>query len=221
MASDRKQEYFSSRFREDQKRKKAWRYLTRYLQRYVAESDSVLELGAGYSYFINEISAKSKFSIDLFEDLGKFSSQDVNFHVGDVTDLSFLANSSIDVFFASNLFEHLERHQLEQMLQEIIRVGSPNFRVMIIQPNYRLCSKRYFDDYTHVTVFSDISIRDWMESHGFRCVVNMPRFLPLTVKSKLGLFSRLLPIYIRFPIRPFAGQMFLIFTKDVNSNLTL
>jgi ubiquinone/menaquinone biosynthesis C-methylase UbiE len=214
MGNNHNQKYFSSRFSEDQKRKKAWKYLTNYLQRYVSESDSILELGAGYSYFINEIRAKSKYSIDLFEDLGKFSSPDVEFHVGDVTNLSFLKDSSVDVFFASNLFEHLDRQQLELMLQEIDRVGSPNFRVIVIQPNYRLCSKRYFDDYTHVTIFTDISMRDWMQSHGYRCLVSKPKFLPLTVKSRLSLFTNLIPLYIRFPIRPLAGQMLLIFSKN-------
>ena len=38
----------------------------------------------------------------------------------------------------------------------------------------------------------------------------VPRFLPLTVKSRAGGLTFLVPFYLRSPWRPFAGQMFVL-----------
>lgn len=214
MQPEYSESYFKTRFREDDVRLKSWKHLTRYLQRYISEQETILELGAGYGYFINEIKAQSKFAIDLFEGLGEYCQPDVKYHIGNVTDLSAFKTSTVDIFFASNLLEHLDRNDLDKLMLEVSRVGKPNCKFIVIQPNYRYCSKRYFDDYTHLTIFSDISIRDWMSSKGYNCIKSQPRFLPLTVKSRGRFLVGLLPLYLRSPIKPIAGQMFLIFSKS-------
>jgi SAM-dependent methyltransferase len=221
MQPEYSEKYFKTRFREDAIRLRSWKYLTRYLQRYVSEGDTILELGAGYGYFINEIKAHSKFAVDLFQELGEYCQPDVKYHIGNVTDLSVFETSTVDIFFASNLLEHLDRKDLDKLLLEVCRVGKPNCKFIVIQPNYRYCSKRYFDDYTHLTIFSDISMRDWMSSKGFDCIKSQPRFLPLTLKSRGRFLVGLLPLYLRSPIKPMAGQMFLMFSRseDVAKNI--
>ena len=66
----------------------------------------------------------------------------------------------------------------------------------MIQPNFRLAPRRYFDDYTHRTIFTDVSLCDWLEAAGFNIVKAIPRFLPLTVKSPGGSLSFLVPSVI-------------------------
>ena len=46
-------DYYATRFRPDPRRARLWAHLTRYLSRYVPPGGTVLELGAGYCYFIN------------------------------------------------------------------------------------------------------------------------------------------------------------------------
>ena len=206
--------YFDSRFVEDLKRAKSWAYLCEYFQRFVPREATVLELGAGYCYFINQIDAERKIAVDLFPDLERYASADVEAHLADATKLDFIDKESVDIIFASNFLEHLEWGQLHSLMNEMTRVLSPNGQIILMQPNYRLSYRSYFDDYTHRTIFTDRTLLDWFESHHFICEFSKPRFLPLTVKSRLGAFSRAIPLYLRSPWKPFAGQMCFVFRNS-------
>ena len=76
----------------------------------------------------------------------------------------------------------------------------------ILQPNYRFAYREYFDDYTHVAVYSDRSLVDFLDAHGFRVLDCRPRFMPLTVKSPC-MFPRGDPAYLRLPFKPMGKQM--------------
>jgi hypothetical protein len=77
----------------------------------------------------------------------------------------------------------------------------------ILQPNYRYAYREYFDDYTHVSVFSHISLTDFLRANGFDVLEISPRFLPLTVKSRLPVSPWLIRAYLASPIKPLAKQM--------------
>ena len=79
-----------------------------------------------------------------------------------------------------------------------------------MQPNFRLDPHRYFDDYTHRTVWTDRSLEDVVAARGLTVVHSEPRFLPLTMKSKLSFGHRLVPLYLKLPYRPLAGQMLVV-----------
>ena len=86
---------------------------------------------------------------------------------------------------------------------------------MLVQPNFRVRPKQYFDDYTHVSVFTDRSLPDLVEAHGFVRERVEARFLPLTMKSRLSFAHRIVPLYLRLPWRPLAGQMLVIARLEV------
>jgi hypothetical protein len=96
------------------------------------------------------------------------------------------------------------------MIAEIRRVLTPHGRLALVQPNFRLAPRRYFDDYTHRTIFTDVSLGDWLESEQFKVIKMVPRFMPLTVKGRAGGMTWLVPLYLMLPWRPFAGQMFVL-----------
>ena len=79
----------------------------------------MLELGAGYCHFINNIQAKERFAVDLWPEVTRCAVAPVKAHVGSVSDLGFLPPGSIDVVFASNLFEHLSQQELASTLKEV------------------------------------------------------------------------------------------------------
>jgi SAM-dependent methyltransferase len=203
--------YFATRFAYDERRARLWKRLTPYLGRYCGGARSVLELGAGYCYFINQIPAPRRVAVDVSETVLTSSAEGVEAVQSDAGDfLRRSPDAAFDLVFASNFFEHFDWPVLEALLPQVIRVLAPGGRLMLIQPNFRLAPSRYFDDFTHRTIFTDVSIRDWLEHHGLRVVTLVPRFLPLTVKSRLGDLSFLVPLYLRLPFRPFAGQMFVL-----------
>lgn len=207
--------YFSTRFSHDAGRQGVWREIVRFVSRDFAGRASILELGPGYCDFINQANVRKKYAIDLSDEALQHAAHDVDFHVGDCADLSFLAAESIETTFASNLLEHLERPRLEETLREVRRVLKPGGRLLLIQPNFRLCYANYFDDYTHVTVFSDISLTDFLRAHGFSIVRCIPGLLPFSMKSRLPKWPVLVRAFLHAPFRPGAKQMYVVAEKPL------
>ncbi len=83
----------------------------------------------------------------------------------------------------------------------------------MIQPNFRLEPRRYFDDYTHRTAFTDNGFRDFLTAEGWKIAHSEPRFLPFTMKSKLPTAAWLVRLYLSLPYRPMAGQFLVIAEK--------
>ena len=80
----------------------------------------------------------------------------------------------------------------------------------MLQPNYRYAYREYFDDYTHVAIYSHVSLADLLAAHGWEVVDVRPRFLPLSVKSRLPTWSLLVWAYLRSPFKPLGKQMLIV-----------
>jgi SAM-dependent methyltransferase len=200
--------YHSTRFGFDERREVLWRTLCKYYFSKVIRADSsVLEIGVGYGHFINNIDCVKKFAVDSWENFPKYINPGVHTRVCNAWELDFVENRSIDFVFASNVFEHLTREQFAQTLAVVKQKLKPGGSIIILQPNYRFAFREYFDDYTHISIYSDISICDFIESNGFQILERRPRFLPFTLKSRLPVFPLLIRLYLIFPIKPFAKQM--------------
>lgn len=178
--------YYETRYSFDEGRAKVWRAIAEYLQQYVdADSDCVLDVGAGYCDFVNNIRARTRQAVDLDANVARFAAPGVVFHQAGVDNLGVIDTASVDVLFASNLLEHLDDAQLSQAIAEFKRVMRPGACAMFMQPNFRYAFREYFDDYTHRRVFTDQSLRDIFEASGFETIAMHPRFLPFSLKSRL------------------------------------
>ncbi len=207
-------EYYETRYTFDVGRARVWKAIAEHLQRFInEETDSVLDLGAGYCDFINNIKAKRKFAVDQNPVSGQYCRGDVNFVASSVTNLDVLEANSIDVLFASNLLEHLDDAEMMTALQEFGRILKNGARVILMQPNYRYAYKEYFDDYTHKKVYTHVSLRDFFQANGYESIEVVPRFLPFSLKSKLPKSYFLTKLYLLSFYRPMAKQMLLVFRK--------
>ena len=201
--------YFATRLSPDPRREQLWTHLTDYLQQFVPPDAAALELGAGYCYFINRVRARHRVAVDVSPAIAQWAAAGVQGVRADA--LQYLRDAEpeqFDFILASNFFEHFEWQALNEMIGLIRRILKPAGRLAIIQPNFRLAPRRYFDDYTHRAIFTDVSLADWLRSAGLEVTRLIPRFLPLTVKSRMGRLVFLAPLYLRLPYRPAAGQMF-------------
>ena len=77
--SNNDKNYHKTRFKFDPGRLKVWRAITEYIQPYVGEDKTVLDLGCGYGDFINQIQAKKKYGLDLGPDVKDYINKDVQF----------------------------------------------------------------------------------------------------------------------------------------------
>lgn len=208
--------YFATRMSFDARRRTLWQSLWRfYFSRIIRPTDAVLELGCGHADFINAVQAKRRITVDMWPEYPRFVDSGIEAHVGSVTDLGFLPNDSIDVAFASNLLEHLPQSACAEMLDQVRRAMRRGGRLILVQPNYRFAFREYFDDYTHVTVYSHVSLSDFLTAHGFRVTHCEPRFLPLTLKSRMPVMPWLIWTYLHLPVKPLARQMLLIAEPNV------
>ena len=203
--------YLDSRFRPHPKRQQVWRHIAAYLERWWEPSDStIVDVGAGYCTFVNVARARHRIAVDIHPRLDQYADCEVRCVTASATDLHEIESSTCDVVFASNLLEHLTRDEIMRALAEFRRILRPGGRLILLQPNYRLCSSQYYDDYTHVTPLSDRSLGDVVEVAGFRLRQLEPRFLPLTLRSTGSRLAFLVPLYLRSPVRPLAKQMLVV-----------
>jgi SAM-dependent methyltransferase len=200
--------YFQTRFAPDDRRDVLWSTLWRhYFAPLVSPTDCVLELGAGYGSFINQVVARRRIAVDAWEGFVNHLHPDVEARIGDVTELSFLQPASVNFVFASNLFEHISQTDFASVLHQLRVALAPEGTLNILQPNYYYAYRQYFDDFTHRTVYTHTSMCDFLAAHGYEVIDCSPRFLPLTIKSRLPVSPALIRLYLSLPWKPLGGQM--------------
>ncbi len=190
-----------------------------FLKPFISKNSTVVDLGAGYCDFINQVEANKKYAVDYSPDLSKFTARDVEGINSSVLDLSRIKTDSVDVVHASNLLEHFTDEELHKIIEEVKRILKKGGKLILMQPNYRLQPGRYFDDHTHKKIFTDSSLESFLLSNGFKIIKKMPRFLPQEMKNSPSLLpSFLMPfivrLYIYSLIKPFAGQMLFVAEKN-------
>ncbi|HLJ44377.1 MAG TPA: class I SAM-dependent methyltransferase [Bryobacteraceae bacterium] len=202
--------YHTTRFPFDARREILWKTLCEaFFQRLIPPDACVLELGAGYCHFINNIQCQQRIAVDIWPGVEEHARPPVIARAASITELDFIDDGSVDFVFASNLFEHLQQAELARALAQVRRKLRPGGSLNIVQPNYRYAYREYFDDYTHVAIYSHVSLTDFLEANGFRVTTCVPRFLPLTIKSRFPVSPLLIKLYLQLPVKPLGKQMFL------------
>src|SRR5215469_9136784 len=201
--------YHSTRFPFNQKREVLWRALWKfYFSKYISPLDCVFELGCGYGHFINNVLAKRRIALDTWPGFLDYLSTGVEGHVGSVLSLAFLEESSVDFAFASNLFEHLTKDDFVIVLDQLRPKLTSKGKLAIVQPNYRYAYKEYFDDYTHVSIYSHQSLCNFLSANRYEILECVPRFMPLTIKDHEMIVSEsLVALYLNLPVKPLGKQM--------------
>ena len=194
-------------------RRKVWGAIARYIQRDAPEVDTLIELGAGYCDFINQFPANKKIAFDLNPEMRAHTLKGVDLRIEDATALASISRESIDLIFASNFLEHLEGEEIDSLLDRCFDVLKSAGRLILIQPNHRLCAENYFDDPTHRTIFDDTNIGEWLARHGLQTRKLVPGFLPFSMNGRLPKSGILTWLYLISPWKPLAAQMYVVAEK--------
>jgi ubiquinone/menaquinone biosynthesis C-methylase UbiE len=208
--TERARAYHRVRFPYDARRAKVWQVVCRYLQPFVHQQEGLLEIGAGYGEFTRFVSASPKWAVEINEEMVQFWDPAVRPLIQSALSPLPLDSASLGTVFASNFFEHFTMPEIERMLAEIRRVLKPAGKLIVVQPNFRLQPQRYFDDYTHRTIFTDAGFVDFLRSLGWSVVRHEGRFLPFSLKSRLPVWPPLVELYLALPFRPLAGQFLVV-----------
>jgi SAM-dependent methyltransferase len=202
-------DYFRTRYAYDNGRAGVWRAICEYLQPEVPVRATLLELGAGYCDFINQIEAPIRYALDVDPTAAEYCAEGVQFLRASALDIP-LPPGSVDLIFASNLLEHFDDTELKMLVARIRGLLRPGGRLILIQPNYFYAYREYWDDYTHKKAFTHVSLNDFLVANGFRIRCAEPRFLPFSFKSRVPRSYWLARLYLHAPWRPRAKQMLVI-----------
>jgi len=187
-----------------------------FLQKFIERNASILDLGAGFCEFINNIDCTNKYAVDINEDVKRFASNGVKTFVTSSTDMKEIKDSSIDIVFASEFFEHLKNtEELFATFLEIHRILKTGGKLIILCPNIRYLHNRYWDFIDHRLPLSHIGLTEGLILYKFKVRKVFPKFLPYTTKSALPKSPFLLKIYLRLPVlwSIFGRQMLIISEK--------
>lgn len=191
-----------------------WQVLVRdFFQARLRPEGRVLDLGAGPCLFINEVRAAERIALDVNPEVVRFAAPGVRTVVTADLSLSDFADRSLDHVFVSNVLEHLPDYlAVLTLLSQIRRVLVAGGTLLVLQPNFRLAPRRYFDFIDHRVILTDASLREALTSTGFEIRETRVRFLPFTSKSRIPKWPWLVALYLR--LKPaqwlFGKQTFMV-----------
>jgi len=207
---------YAARFHDAERESKAqlWRVICQeFFANYVPKEGCVVDLGAGYCDFVNNISARRRIAVDLNPDTARFAAAGVEVHQLPLEQLlDAIDPGTVDLAFASNVFEHLrDPDALLRVLANVRTVLRPGGRIVIMQPNVRLVGGAFWDFFDHTLPLSERGMTEALEVAGFRVVECRARFLPYTTKSRLPQWDFLVRLYLRFrPAQYLLGKQMLV-----------
>ncbi|MCM8768785.1 MAG: class I SAM-dependent methyltransferase [Candidatus Omnitrophica bacterium] len=90
---------------QEKKRQEIWRRLCwSFFQRFIRNTDRVIDIGAGYCEFINNIQCQEKYALEINPRIKEFAHPEVKVVIGNATHLSSLPEEYFDKVFMSNFF---------------------------------------------------------------------------------------------------------------------
>jgi SAM-dependent methyltransferase len=194
-------------------RLQVWQILvSRFFSQWIRPEHSVLDLGCGYGEFSNTVPAAHKFAMDLNPAARNRLNPEIQLFQQDCSQPWPLQDSTLDVVFTSNFFEHLPNKQLLQdTLTEAFRCLKPGGRLIALGPNIKFLPGQYWDFFDHHIALTELSLAEVMGMCGYQMEKVIPKFLPYSMSqgSRPPLWT--LKLFLKIPtLWNMFGRQFLV-----------
>lgn len=196
-------------------RQRIWKVLIPFFHKWVAPDSTVLDLGCGYCEFINRISARKKYGMDLNPDVSRHASADVEIIQQDCAQAWPLLEGSLDVVFTSNFFEHLpDKAALERTVQQAFLSLKAGGKLIAMGPNIKYTGAAYWDFFDHHIALTELALVELLKQCGFEIARVTPRFLPYKMSMGREYPAWMLSCYLKLPlVWPLFGKQFLVVAR--------
>jgi SAM-dependent methyltransferase len=202
-------------------RNRVWQVLIKnFFQKYVPADAAVLDLGCGYGEFINNVSCRAKFGMDMNPNTAKALAPNVRFLRQDCSTNWNIPDASLDIIFTSNFFEHLpDKRLLASTLVQAHRALRPGGKFIMLGPNIKYLPGAYWDFWDHYLPLTELSMQEGLKIHGFELIRSIDRFLPYTMARDRQYPVLFLKFYLKIPlVWRFFGKQFLLIAKKTSVN---
>lgn len=180
-------------------RQRVWDVIGPWIHRRMGSPRRVLDPAAGRFEFLNAIDADERWAIDAV-DTGFARTEGISLTVGSALDVELPA-SHFDGVFVSHFLEHLATpSHVAMLLRRMHQAMAPGGRIAVLGPNFRYCSREYFDCADHILALSHVSVAEHLHAAGFEVTDVIPRFLPFSFRGILPPSATLTNAYLRLPL---------------------
>ena len=164
------------------------------------EGMKMLEPGCGRGEFLKNFKdlGLDVVGVDISHEATDFNNE-LDVRVCDLENETFpFDDNTFDIIYSKSFIEHL--YYPEKYLEEAYRVLKPNGLLLTLVPDWESQYKIYFDDFTHRTPFTQISLKDAYKMYDFNEVeVFKFRQLPIvwkypSINYLCALISPLIPV---------------------------
>lgn len=200
----------------EQYRNNVWKILcSDFFSKHIQKKSSVLDLGAGWGEFINNIVADEKFAIDLNPDTQVHLNKGINFLHQDCSTKWNIESNSLDHIFTSNFLEHLpDKASVDFTVSEAIRCLKKGGSFICLGPNIKYVNGAYWDFWDHHIPITEYSAMELLKIVGFEIEKCIPRFLPYSMSNDKNPPLFTVRLYLKMPFAwPLFGKQFLVIAK--------
>jgi len=188
-----------------------WEEIAPHVHGLMGQPQIVLDPAAGRREFINAVSAKERWAVDEVAYPEASRDSGVKTITSKIMDAD-LPHSHFDGVFVSNFLEHLfTQEDIFEFLQRMNQLMLPGGRIAVMGPNYRYCSKQYWDMADHYIALTHTAIAEHLYTAGFEPERIIPRYLPYSFRGILPPSPVLTRFYLRAtPAWKLLGKQFLV-----------
>jgi len=200
----------------EQYRNGVWKILcSQFFAKYIPEDSTVLDLGAGWGEFINNVKAKKRFAMDLNSDTKQHLVKDITLIHQDCATQWQVESDSLDIVFTSNFLEHLpDKGSVDYTIAEAFRCLKKGGRIICLGPNIKYVNGAYWHFWDHYIPLTEASTAEMLQLAGFKVQECIPRFLPYSMSNEKNPPLFTVQLYLKMPfVWPLFGKQFLVVAK--------
>lgn len=158
------------------------------------KNQKVLELGCGRGDFLNEFvnNGLEGYGVDLLDYCKKFF-PNLNFKKVDMSNEKLpYEDNSFDIIFSKSIIEHF--YYPDKIFKEAYRVLKPDGTIITLTPEWQYIYKSFFEDFTHRTPFTSVSLSNIQEMSGFKNI-KVESFKQLPIIFENNFFSKIFSFF--------------------------
>ena len=188
-----------------------WREIGPHVHELMGKPQKVLDPAAGRGEFIGAVPARETWAVDEVSYPEAAHGPGTTVITASIIDAE-LPREHFDGVFMSNFLEHLpDQKAIAQVLAKMHGAMEDGGRIAVMGPNYRYCSKDYWDCADHYVALTHHSVGEHLYAAGFEPTTVIPRYLPYSFRGSLPASPLLVRLYLKArPAWKLLGKQFLV-----------